>query len=113
MRVRWRLVFNSFKGSGKIPIDDRQRHINKLMGISDECFQKYSPSEEISYLEDSDQEQATARVAKLMGISKEDIDKYAFKDRPSDSEHMSDGESLKHIAELMGIGVEDISRYGS
>jgi len=72
-----------------ITIDPLQRKINKLMGISDENFQKYSPKTQAPGYEENDVQR---KINKLMGISDEDFQKYSCKTPDSGHEESNEDE---------------------
>jgi len=95
------------KLSYKEPIDDAQRKINKLMGVSDEDFLKYNPLGSDSADQTDD---AVRKINKLMGVSDEDFLKY----NPLGSDGTGQIDDVQRkINKLMGVSEEDILKYGA
>jgi succinate dehydrogenase flavin-adding protein (antitoxin of CptAB toxin-antitoxin module) len=104
------LVFSSFRNNPeKWPdiIDECQRKVNKLMGISDEDFLAYKCKDEA--LETSSGKELQHKVNELMGITDEDV--LACQCKNELRKHASEEEVQKKVNEMMGIDDDTFKRY--
>lgn len=88
-------------------IDDVQRQVGKLMGVSEEDLLRYGSSESDSADQADD---AQRRINKLLGVSEEDLLRYGSSE--SDSTDQAD-DAVRQVSKLLGISEADLLKYGA
>ena len=101
----------NYTAENRFAIDENQRKINKMMGVSDEEFIKLATFSGFEVKEIHESE-AVSRIAKMMDVSHEDIEKYAFKDLDQDPDSLDYEGAFIKVSKMMGLSEEDIKRYG-
>lgn len=100
-----------YTAENRFAIDENQRKINRMMGVSDEEFIEHTTFSGFD-VEEIHESEAVSRIAKMMGVSQEDIEKYAFKDLDQDPDSLDCGGALIKVSKMLGLSEEDIKRYG-
>ena len=98
-------------GLGAAPITDNQRKINKMMGISEESFQKHALKKKAQENAQANIDPNQHKINELMGISAETFQKHALKKKAQENAQASIGPSQQKINELMGISAETFLKH--
>lgn len=102
----------NYTAENRFAIDENQRKINKMLGVSDEDFLKHDTFSGFE-VEEIHESEAVSRVAKMMGVSREEIEKYGTDFFEIDQRSGNDlKEAILLVAKMMDVSAEDIKQYG-
>lgn len=74
-RLKPLVAKENYTATNRFAIDENQRKINKMMGLSDEDFLKHTTFSGFE-VEEIHEREAVSRIAKMMDVNEEDIKKY-------------------------------------
>ncbi|HUV59814.1 MAG TPA: hypothetical protein VMW09_06845 [Desulfatiglandales bacterium] len=123
MKEEYELVFGSnlsFTPNvvGPITIDETQRRVNELMGVSDmDVVRQLSKRSLDESMEGIDED--ILQVAGMMGLDETDLERYGYKKEPSSEiktdvvDQVTIDEDISQVAELMGVDPLDIEKFGN
>lgn len=102
----------NYTTDNRFGIDENQRKINKMMGISDEDFLIHDTLSGFE-VEEIHESEAGSRIAKMMGVSQEEIEKHGTGNAETEQRSGNDLEdAILLVAKMMDVSAEDIKQYG-
>ena len=102
----------NYTTENRFAIDENQRKINKMLGVSDEDFLKHDTFSGFE-VEEIHESEAGSKIAKMMGVSQEEIEKYGTDFFETDKGTGNDlEEAILLVAKMMDVTHDDLIKYG-